>query len=337
MGSPRASEVSDGPTGPIVAGHLVGLAREAGLDPPDHPGPAWYQQDLPATLSQALTGGPFDAIVLDEAQDLSDMWMLALDGLLAPDGRWYAFADRHQDLFASRASLPDFLDLTHELRENFRNSRPIAEFASQFGPTELDCVSPEGPPVRFVAVSDDRVIDRAEREAGRLQRTERIPEADLALLWLFHNPMRGRNDEVADRQTVGGEQLLELFEAGEQLAEADLADLVGAQAQEAVLSDLHDALGRRHQADHQGLARAVEGDRQGHAGHDRNVGGLHAPVREVDGGRRLRGAADAHQHDVGLVEIDRQLAVVVQQREGGGSRAGGRHAAAPAAPGRGAG
>ena len=203
MGSPRASEVTDDPTGPIVVGHLVGLARHAGIDPPKRPGTDWYHEQLPAALTRDLTGGPFDAIVLDEAQDLGDMWMLALDGLLKRDGRWYAFADSHQDLFASRASLREFLELTHELQENFRNSRHIAKFASQFGPTEVDCINPDGPPVRFIAAPSERVIDVVEREARRLQRAEHIPDDDLALLWLFHNPMRGRNDALADAAATG--------------------------------------------------------------------------------------------------------------------------------------
>jgi hypothetical protein len=203
IGSPRAFEVTDEPTGAIVVSHVVGLARRAGVEPPQHPGQGWYQEELPAALTPDVVGGPFDAIILDEAQDVSDMWMLALDGLLTDDGRWYAFADRHQDLFASRASLRDFVDLTHELRDNFRNSRHIAEFAAQFGPTELDCINPDGPPVHFVRASHERVIDRTEREAGRLKRVERIPDSDLALLWLFHNPLRGRNDEVAEAAASG--------------------------------------------------------------------------------------------------------------------------------------
>lgn len=129
--------------------------------------------------------------------------MLALDDLLSPGGRWYAFADRHQDIFASQASLKDFLELEHELRENFRNTRQIAQFASQFGPTELDCINADGPQVRFVAISSEQVIERTEAEARRLQRTERFPDSDLALLWLFNNPMRGRGDEVAERAAAG--------------------------------------------------------------------------------------------------------------------------------------
>jgi superfamily I DNA/RNA helicase len=203
MGSPRAEEVTDDPDGGIVVGHLVGLARHARPDTPASVGTTYFQEDLPAALTTEITGGRFDVIVLDEAQDLSDLWMFALDDLLAPDGRWYAFADRHQDIFASQASLKDFLELEHELRENFRNTRHITEFAAQFGPTELDCINADGPPVRFVATASDDVIVRTMVEAGRLQRNERIPDSDLAVLWLFNNPMRGRNDELAEEAAAG--------------------------------------------------------------------------------------------------------------------------------------
>ena len=64
-----------------------------------------------------------------------------------------------------------------------------------------------------------------------------------------------------------------------------------------------------------GLRVALEHRRQRHAGHQRNVGGLDAAVGEIDRRRRLRGAADAEQHHVGLLEVVRQLPVIVQQRE----------------------
>ena len=53
----------------------------------------------------------------------------------------------------------------------------------------------------------------------------------------------------------------------------------------------------------------------GMPGHQRDVGGLEAAVGEIDRGRRLRGAADADQDHVGLLEVVRQLPVVVQQGE----------------------
>jgi superfamily I DNA/RNA helicase len=107
-------------------------------------------------VSPARTAGDFDVVVLDEAQDLSEAWVLAVSSLVARTGRWFAFADGQQDLFHADAALPDFLEVHHELRENFRNSRSIATFAAGFGAVELDCVTGEGPDVRFVPIPRPR-------------------------------------------------------------------------------------------------------------------------------------------------------------------------------------
>jgi hypothetical protein len=122
---------------------------------------------------------------------------------VARDGRWYAFADSQQDLFDASAALPDFLDVQHELRENFRNSRSVATFAARFGDLELDCVTGDGPPVRFVAVRGEHVIARTAEVAKRLQRDERIPDDDIAVLWLFHNPAKGATAELATAALAG--------------------------------------------------------------------------------------------------------------------------------------
>ena len=52
-----------------------------------------------------------------------------------------------------------------------------------------------------------------------------------------------------------------------------------------------------------------------HAEHDRDVGGLDAAIGEIDAGRRLRRPGNADQHDVGLVDLLRQLAVVMLHGE----------------------
>ncbi len=117
--------------------------------------------------------------------------------------QWIAFTDRQQDLFASSGALPEFLELDHELRENYRNSQQIAEVASWFGDIETDCVAGEGPPVRYVACPADRVEARTVEVARKLQRDEHIADQDLAVLWIFHNPFKGRTDEVAQATRDG--------------------------------------------------------------------------------------------------------------------------------------
>lgn len=208
LGSPAADAVTDDPSGRVVVGHLVGLARSVGNDQPAVPVAAedradYYHRDLPEQVSPALTGGEFDVVVLDEAQDLSELWVLAVSTLVARTGRWYAFTDRQQDLFGADAALPDFLEITHELTENFRNSRQIAEFAGRFGHIELDCVTGDGPPVQYVAVPQERVVGRTGEIARKLRRDQHLDDADMAVLFLFHNPMKDRNDEVAELVLAG--------------------------------------------------------------------------------------------------------------------------------------
>lgn len=206
IGSPAADEVTSEPHGRVVVSHLVELARHGTDEGPAGDLATWYHDTLPMQLTPATCRGEFDVIVLDEAQDLTELWVLAVASLLAKDGRWYAFADGQQDLFHADAALPDFLEVEHELRENFRNSRSIARFAADFGDVQLDCVTGDGPEVRFVPVGSAEVVEHAEVVARRLQSDERVRDQDLAVLWLFHNPHRGEADELA-RAALAGERV----------------------------------------------------------------------------------------------------------------------------------
>ena len=205
-GSPVAEEVTADPSGRVVVAHVAELAAHGTEEAAGDDLSAWYHETLPELLTPAVTDGEFDVIVLDEGQDLSELWVLSVSSLLSRHGRWFAFADGQQDLFHADAALPDFLEVTHELRENFRNSRAIAEFASQFGDVELDCVAGAGPPVRFVAAPSEHVVAKAREVARKLQRDERIADRDLALLWLFHNPHRG-DPETVTHQAMRGERV----------------------------------------------------------------------------------------------------------------------------------
>ena len=208
IGSPVAEQVTAEPTGQVVVTHVAGLAARAPTaaaapDPPADPA-RWYHETLPGLLTPAVTAGEFDVVILDEAQDLSELWVLAVAGLVAREGRWYAFADGQQDLFDADAALPEFLEVEHELTENFRNSRAIAAFAAGFVAVELDGVTGDGPDVRVVVAPTERVVARTREVARQLQRDERIDDDQLAVLWLFHNPRRGESEAVAREILTGG-------------------------------------------------------------------------------------------------------------------------------------
>lgn len=203
MGSPLADEVTDDPAGRIVVCDIADLAERAvGELPTGMDKSELYHEWLPdrfADLGAAATGGEyFDLVVLDEAQDLTEAWELAVAAMVAKDGRWFAFSDRRQDLFATGSSLPDFLEVEHELQENFRNSPEIAAFASRFGDIEMDCATESGLPIRYARVDDpERVIGRAQEVGKKLSKQEGIPDEDLAVLFLFHNPSKDRSDDLA--------------------------------------------------------------------------------------------------------------------------------------------
>ncbi len=203
--SPLADDVGTDPAGRIVVQDLGTLVRDNARDadgrlltPPEDRSAwsGWYYHELPLHLTPALTDGEFDVVVIDEAQDLREDWALAVTSLATRDGRVYAFQDDQQDLFRADAALPELLDVHHELRENFRNTPQIAEFAARFGNVELDCIAPDGPPVRVVECAREDVIAETRAVADRLQREESVRDDQLALLWLYHNPYQGRTDEV---------------------------------------------------------------------------------------------------------------------------------------------
>jgi hypothetical protein len=204
-GSPLADDVGTDPEGRIVVQDLVTLVRANARDEDGRPlvGPSdrtalsdWYYHELPMHLTPALTGGEFDVVVIDEAQDLREDWALAVTGLAQRDGRVYAFQDDQQDLFRADAALPELLDVHHELRENFRNTPQIAAFAARFADVEIDCIAPDGPHVRFVPCATGDVIAETRAVANRLQREESVRDEQRVVLWLYHNPFQNRTSEV---------------------------------------------------------------------------------------------------------------------------------------------
>ncbi|CAN5335135.1 ATP-binding domain-containing protein [soil metagenome] len=191
VGSPMAAEVTGDIHGRVVVADLVSLVAQPGERPSEMATTDWYYEHLPERLDQDGTAGEFDVIVLDEAQDPNELWLMALAGLLHDDGRWYAFADRQQDLFGTAAALRDFVDVDHELRENFRNSVQIADFAGLFGDVETDCLTGRGPDVRYVHVPADRLVARVPEIARKVVQKEGFGRGDVAALWLYHNPWQG--------------------------------------------------------------------------------------------------------------------------------------------------
>lgn len=70
----------------------------------------------------------YDAIFVDEAQDFRQSWWLLIRQLLAPQGKFYIFADKNQDLYDRYEQMPE-LPTRLRLCNNLRNARQIAGFS----------------------------------------------------------------------------------------------------------------------------------------------------------------------------------------------------------------
>ncbi|MFD2608750.1 NERD domain-containing protein [Deinococcus taklimakanensis] len=83
----------------VVFNHFHGLARDLRVES----GLSWQDcgGDVAVLVSRAAArlGVRYDAVLVDEAQDMEDSWGLALMGLVAPDGQFMAACDDLQNVY----------------------------------------------------------------------------------------------------------------------------------------------------------------------------------------------------------------------------------------------
>lgn len=106
-------------------------AAKARLPVPTKRDAAWWERQAPELLIEACSTSAtsFDAVVVDEAQDFSPLWMDALRCLSATekDAPFFEFADPRQDIWSRDWSSDPKHPFVYELTRNMRNTRPIAE------------------------------------------------------------------------------------------------------------------------------------------------------------------------------------------------------------------
>lgn len=108
----------------------VRLCRSSGAVP-QNPDDAWFATRAADVLADAVgtmsNDEKFDALVVDEAQDLTDEWLTALSFLLrsTDDGSVLLLLDNHQEIYRGGLTLPPSWPVV-ELDLNCRNTLPIA-------------------------------------------------------------------------------------------------------------------------------------------------------------------------------------------------------------------
>ena len=108
--------------------HTRNLRQEASDAYPGNSDKHKYEVQMPfaLALSNEILGEKFDALLIDEAQDFSSDYWLAMDGLLrdSEQGYLYIFLDENQSLYRRPAELP-IKDEPFYLAANCRNTAQI--------------------------------------------------------------------------------------------------------------------------------------------------------------------------------------------------------------------
>lgn len=165
------------------------LANRADVTLPEHPEgqapPEFYERDLPEALVEAASrlDLAYDALIVDEAQDLHGTWLDALELTLAdPDSSpVWLFLDDNQAVYGDRLEMPHGF-ARFDLGVNCRNTRRIHEWVRNYyrGDVEPEVRGPEGREVELIHTGDQAsaVIDVLDRLCGE----EGIPTEDVVVL-----------------------------------------------------------------------------------------------------------------------------------------------------------
>jgi hypothetical protein len=196
--------------------------------------------------------GGFDAVVIDEAQDLGQAWRLLLDSCLvggSEEGTWRLFLDPAQDLVGDTEepiSVAPSTAHSTRLTLNCRNTRQIAVIASMLTRTELDAEAPVlGPDVEKHWWSSQDEHD--EILAGEVRRlATSLPADQIAVL--TRHPMS--DDRRARLQRSSGTRLHTLtYDRRDSVIVATAEDFKGLEAVAVVVADIDslvEAADRRH-------------------------------------------------------------------------------------------
>ncbi|HEX5468571.1 MAG TPA: NERD domain-containing protein/DEAD/DEAH box helicase, partial [Gaiellaceae bacterium] len=173
---------------------FYGLCRDvadaARIEVPDEPEPdgeGAYYHELAAIFAEHSTAleGRWDALIVDEGQDVSADWWLPLQLLLPmPDeSPLYVFFDDNQKLFAVPTGLP-MLDHAFQLTVNCRNTKRINELVMRFykGGTQ-NASGPDGPPIdRHVCATEKELLEQLDEAVADWVGQAEVAPADVALL-----------------------------------------------------------------------------------------------------------------------------------------------------------
>lgn len=167
----------------------IDMTRRARMPQPHCvPEPQLFEEVWPELVMQAFDCLPderYDAIIVDEGQDFLQLWWMAIDSALTPEGKLRIFYDSNQRIYTGATKLPlDVGLIPIRLTLNLRNTRRIHELVQQhYSGYEIDAVGPEGVDVQWIkADTPDELKRRISDCIARLHSVERVPADNIAIL-----------------------------------------------------------------------------------------------------------------------------------------------------------
>ncbi len=125
----------------------------------DHPKNSLFEldQEIETVVSEINNEDKkYDVIIIDEAQDFNDEWMISIEHMLRENGKFYVFYDQQQSIFERKSQYFLKEKFSHlELEENFRNTKQIFELFKNFNKqTKYTSRGVSGSNPEFIAVKN---------------------------------------------------------------------------------------------------------------------------------------------------------------------------------------
>jgi hypothetical protein len=202
------------------------LIKRAGLLPQleneDDDDPTFFPVRFPQVAADALCqlqGEPWDALIVDEAQDLLSPEHLDVFDLLIRDGlrrgRWHIFLDPLQNIYGVETQeqverrLAEAAPAFDDLYENCRNTREVAIQTSIISGIDLAVAgAPDGPPceIHYHRTADE-ALDLVERLVRQLIDGD-VRSDDIAIL----STRRHENSLLNGRREIAGRRIADPFD-----------------------------------------------------------------------------------------------------------------------------
>ena len=162
--------------------------------------PQWYSQQnlpenemygkLPGKFREVLQKYPvkedekYDALLVDEAQDMDIAWLNLFLKFIKPDGKYILFYDRKQNIFRSKFDLPISEKWTKiPLTYNYRNTKKINAFINETLDTNFTSGEvPEGEKVRIREYRTDDIGNALFRSLSELHTMGHIPLENIKII-----------------------------------------------------------------------------------------------------------------------------------------------------------